>query len=71
MAGIEAGSDTRIADSILETVAQEQAYQELNDRLKQLEAEVKREGEEKAKLQAERDELGKSYLSPLPASSPI
>ena len=50
--------ETRLADSIIEKVAQEQAYQDLQDRLKSVEEECRNERAEKDKIKAERDELG-------------
>ncbi|KAG7562262.1 hypothetical protein FFLO_02348 [Filobasidium floriforme] len=49
--------DSRVADSIIEKVAQEQAYQDLQDRLKNVEEECRKERAEKEKVKAERDEL--------------
>ena len=54
--------DSRVADSIIEKVAQEQAYQDLQDRLKNVEEECRKERAEKEKVKAERDELGMSQL---------
>jgi hypothetical protein len=54
--------DSRVADSIIEKVAQEQAYQDLQDRLKAVEDEFRKERQEKDKIKAERDELGKVFL---------
>jgi hypothetical protein len=50
----------RLADSIIEKVAQEQAYQDLQDRLKVAEEECRKERQEKEKLKAEKDELGEN-----------
>jgi uncharacterized protein (DUF3084 family) len=55
--------DSRVADSIIEKVAQEQAYQDLQDRLKNVEEECRKERAEKEKVKAERDELGMSQIS--------
>ena len=51
-----------MADSIIEKVAQEQAYQDLQDRLKNVEEECRKERAEKEKVKAERDELGMSQI---------
>lgn len=52
--------DSRLADDIIQKVAQEQAYQDLQDRLKSVEEECRKERTEKDKVKAERDELGRS-----------
>lgn len=52
--------DSRLADDIIQKVAQEQAYQDLQDRLKSVEEECRKERAEKDKVKAERDELGRS-----------
>ena len=50
--------ESSLADSIIQKVAQEQAYQDLQDRLKAAEEECLKERQEKEKLKAEKDELG-------------
>jgi len=52
--------ESSLADSIIQKVAQEQAYQDLQDRLKAAEEECLKERQEKEKLKAEKDELGEN-----------